>query len=327
MKVAVIGLGSMGKRRIRLLKRFEEITDIIGIDSREDRLEEIEQTLKCRSFTSLEEAMKYNPDLQAVFVCTSPLSHCKIIEESLQNNLHVFTEINLVQDGYLENIASAKENNVVLFLSSTFLYRDEIGYIQHYLKGENNLNYIYHVGQYLPDWHPWENISDFFIGNKRTNGCREILAIELPWILRTFGNINQINVITDKMSDLNISYNDNYMIQIQHDNGNKGILIVDVVSPKAVRNLEIYGENVYCSWNGTPDSLEMFDKKTREMTKPEFSFTPEHLKGYQSSIIEDAYQNEIKNFLEVINDDCKPLYSFEEDLKVLEIIDRIENHE
>lgn len=34
MKVAVIGLGSMGKRRIRLLKHFDKNIEIIGIDSK-----------------------------------------------------------------------------------------------------------------------------------------------------------------------------------------------------------------------------------------------------------------------------------------------------
>ena len=35
--------------------------------------------------------------------------HHRFIKECLQNNLHVFTEINLVADGYAENMALAKE--------------------------------------------------------------------------------------------------------------------------------------------------------------------------------------------------------------------------
>ena len=45
MKVLVVGLGSMGKRRIRLLKRFENVTAIIGIDEREDRRSDVAEIL------------------------------------------------------------------------------------------------------------------------------------------------------------------------------------------------------------------------------------------------------------------------------------------
>ena len=44
------------------------------------------------------------------------------------------------------------------------------------------VNYIYHIGQYLPDWHPWENYKNFFVGDKRTGGVREIFGIDLPWL-------------------------------------------------------------------------------------------------------------------------------------------------
>ena len=51
-------------------------------------------------------------------VCTAPLTHAGIITELLQNGLPVFTELNLVPDGYEENIALAKEKGLPLFLSS-----------------------------------------------------------------------------------------------------------------------------------------------------------------------------------------------------------------
>ena len=36
-------------------------------------------------------------------------------------------------------------------------------------------------------------------------------------------------ILGDKITGLSIDYNDNYMIQLTHSNGNKGCLIVDVV--------------------------------------------------------------------------------------------------
>ena len=108
MEVLVIGLGSMGKRRIRLLKGFQQVTNIGGVDGREDRRNETTEKLNCNVCESIGEALKKHPKIICAFVCTSPLSHNTIIRECLQNWLHTFKEINLVQDGYSDNIKLAK---------------------------------------------------------------------------------------------------------------------------------------------------------------------------------------------------------------------------
>ena len=37
MKLLVIGLGSMGKRRVRLLKEYDSNIEIVGLDKQEKR--------------------------------------------------------------------------------------------------------------------------------------------------------------------------------------------------------------------------------------------------------------------------------------------------
>lgn len=324
MEVLVIGLGSMGKRRMKLLCRFQQIGKIIGVDLREDRRKECERNFSCRTYGNIHNALSENRGIACAFICTSPLSHRELITEALQYGLHVFTEINLVSDGYEQNIFLAKQKNRVLFLSSTFCYREEIGFIRERIRGNSNLNYVYHIGQYLPDWHPWEHYNEFFVGDKRTNGCREIMAIELPWMIGTFGNVKKYHVTAGNISKLNIQYKDNYFIQLEHESGNKGILAIDIVSPKAVRNLEVYGENLYISWNGSPTGLEYFDSKNKTMKKVNLYDDIEQMEGYSTFIIENAYQAEIQKFLEVIEKKTRPRYGFEEDMKTLKLIDQIE---
>lgn len=323
MEIVVIGLGSMGKRRIRLIKELYPEYTIYGIDAREDRRKEVEDLHGMCCMASISDvAAKFNID--AAFVCTAPISHAAIIRECLKNKWHVFTEINLIADEYENNILLAQENNCVLFLSSTFLYRDEIQYIDKKIDEDEKWNYIYHVGQYLPDWHPWENYKDFFVGDKRTNGCREIMAIELPWIINVFGKVKRFHVLSDKMTDLNIEYNDNYMIQFEHENGNKGVFVVDVVSPIAERKLEVYSENRYIQWSGTPESLLEYDMDSEKLVAVDLNVDVEHVDGYRAFIIENAYKDEIKEFIEVIHTGKKARYGFAEDMDILNLINKVE---
>ncbi len=320
MNIAVIGLGSMGKRRVRLMRDMYPSYTLVGIDGREDRRREAFDQFQIKCVERLNDV---DGAVDCVFVCTSPLTHNAIIREALNKGCHVFTELNLVSDGYQENMKLAEEKNLHLFLSSTFFYREEIRYIRSKISDDRKWNYIYHIGQYLPDWHPWESYKDFFLGDKRTNGCREIMAIELPWLTGTFGKVTDVNVLSDKMTDLHIDYHDNYMIQLTHKGGNKGCLVVDVVSPVAVRKLEVYGENAYLSWNGTPESLFEYNQNSKQIESVSLQEETEHIEGYRAFVVENAYKNEIREFFDVVLEGKKPLYGFEQDMDILRVIDSI----
>lgn len=323
MNMLVIGLGSMGKRRIRLLQEIYPDFRIYGVDGRADRRQEAQEQSGIECVDSVETAGR-RFEIDAAFVCTSPLSHSPIITECLQNKWNVFTELNLVPDGYERNMSLARENGCKLFLSSTLLYREEIDYIKNKVGKDQQWNYVYHVGQYLPDWHPWEKYMDFFVGDKRTNGCREIMAIELPWLTRVFGKVVRTHVLADKMTELSIDYRDNYMIQLEHENGKKGALIVDVVSPVAVRRLEVYGEHRYIQWGGTPDSLYEYNMETDKLEQMVLYEVGENRDGYRAFIVDNAYKNEIKEFMDAVMNDRQPEYGFEQDLEVLKLIDALE---
>lgn len=325
MNVIVIGLGSMGKRRIRLMKAMRLPVDIIGIDNREDRLRTVAKEFNIRCYQSLEAAEK-EEIIECAFICTSPLAHAELIRICLDHGYHVFTEINLVSDQYKTNIEISEKKNLTLFLSSTPIYRDEMRKIIEITNAcDSGVSYVYHVGQYLPDWHPWEQYKEFFVGDSRTNGCREIFAIELPWLVKAFGNIKSIQSISKKLTSLDVPYNDTYLVQILHENGNTGVFAVDVVCRKPIRRLEVYNEDMYIEWEGTPKTLKQYSLITHNMESIECG-TYRSEPGYSEFINETAYMNEIREFFEVIKGK-KPEYTMKMDEQILKLIDEIENVE
>ena len=159
MVICVIGLGSMGKRRIKLLKAFFDDLVIIGIDNNVERVKSVAGEYGIDCYFALSDVPQ-KPD--CAFVCTSPQFHASIIQECLVNDLHVFSEINLIDDLYDENIQLAKQKRKVLFLSSTPLYKEEMKIIDNRINQNGKpCAYQYHVGQYLPDWHPWDSLENF----------------------------------------------------------------------------------------------------------------------------------------------------------------------
>ncbi len=349
-KVVVIGLGSMGKRRVRLLRKNYPDLVIYGIDARENRQEEAHRLYSVEICRDIDEAKELGAT--CAFVSTSPLAHATIIKNCLERGFHVFTELNVVSDGYTENQILARRMERVLFLSSTFLYRSEIKYIkQRVAETGGKFVYFYHVGQWLPDWHPWESYKDFFVFDKRTNGVREIMVRELPWLTETFGDITDWHIEMSKISSLGLDYPDVYCMILNHHNKGvsgateedmhstegtqglhgaqgvettRGVVLMDVVVRKSSINLEVISENLYLTWDGTPTGVKEYNPETKEEKAVYLYDSFEHNENYAKNIVEDAYGNEIKAFFDQVEHGIEPVYNFAKDQHVLDIMDGLE---
>ena len=325
LKLMIVGLGSMGRRRIRLLREHYPEIKLCGTDVSAERRTEAANRFFIPVYQDVGDAIqKEGPN--AALVCTSPESHSQIILSCIRQGLHIFSEINLMRDGYEEILAEAEENHVQLFLSSTLLYRREIEYVKKAVKETHQkVNYRYHVGQYLPDWHPWDKGRDFFVWNKKTNGCREIFAIDLPWIINVFGAVETIQVFCDNLSSLKIQYPDNYYVFLLHKNGNKGVFLADVVTRTVVRELLVYSETLHLVWDGTPEGLQQYNIEEKCMKRVESYPEVEKNSDYADTIIENAYLEELRVFMDKITGvRNEENYTFQEDLDTLRLIDRIE---
>ena len=321
-KVVVIGLGSMGRRRIRLMRTLQDVPELVGVDVSQDRRDAVGREFGIATSSTLAEAIEtYRPE--AAFVCTSPLGHEGVVMQCLDAGLHVFMELNLSSDWYDRAETLAAERNCKLFPSSTFLYRKEMKYLADVVRGRK-VNYIYHSGQYLPDWHPWESYKNFFVSDRRTNACREILAIELPWLVRTFGDVCTLSVMKGHDSSLDIDFSDNYMIGIRHAGGSKGIFCQDVLSRKAVRRLEVYSEDLHIFWDGTPQSLMRYDTAASTLVHVSLYDEVSHEVGYGESIVENAYRDEIVAFFDFVDRNQTPRYTLADDGRILSLVDEIE---
>ncbi|MBQ9479451.1 MAG: Gfo/Idh/MocA family oxidoreductase, partial [Selenomonadaceae bacterium] len=309
MKSLVVGYGSMGRRRIRLLKKIMSDVEIIAVDANPDRLAQA-RSANLTVYSNLDDAIAERPDF--AFVSTSPAAHADIALSLAKAGINFFTELNLIDKNYDEIIAAAKSNGSVAFMSSSMLYDKRVHKIADALASTPPpYAYIFHVGQYLPDWHPWESYKDFFVSKKLTNAIREIYAVQLPWLMELFGKITEINAIGQKLTKLELDFPDTAISTFKHENGTIGVFTCDVASRAASTSLEVINENIHLFWYGHNDDLFLYDIEHKKMTQLKAYETVEHIEGYADNIIEDRYVDEIKNFLDVIYKGVEPKYTFE----------------
>ena len=311
----------MGKRRIRYLKHLGE-DDIIGFDLREDRRKEAKEKYGITTFDNINQAMKQNSD---VFIISTPPDHHLEYELlAANNNKHFFCEAGISSGGLQELIDICKDKDIVAAPSSTFRFKGSMKKIKE-LVDNNRIGKIvaltYHLGQYLPDWHPWEDITDFYSGQKETSAAKEMVAFELSWLTWIFGDLEKISCIKGKVSTLKADIDDVYQLIFQFKNGILGNLLIEVIARTPTRILRAIGEQGTIEWDWTDNIVKLFDaeeKKWFEFKEKEGFKEP----GYVTK--ENMYIEEIKTFIEAIKGKIKYPYVLEDELKILRLFEKSE---
>lgn len=322
-KYLIIGLGSMGKRRIRCLKRMGVSSDdIIGIDLREDRRNEAKEKYDV-SVAESEAEVDFS-EIKAVIVSLPPDRHSLGVEIALRNQKPVFVEASVVLEDVMK-IKESNKQNIFVAPSCTFTYHSMIKKIKEIVKSGKYgrvLNFSYHSGQYLPDWHPWEDVNDFYVSNRATGGAREIVPFELTWIVDILGLPNAIKGYYRKTTDLGCDIEDSYVCAIDYGDM-VGTLLVDVVGRNSARNLIINFEEAQLQWRWDNRKIEIYEAATGEWTyihqKDEI-----HEAGYNINIGEDMYIEELTDFLKGIENRADYPNTIEKDIAILQLLNELE---
>jgi len=89
MRLAVIGLGNIGRRRLRLLREMGQ-DDVVVYDSDPRRCVEVAAEFECVACGGWREVWAYKPEV--AFICTLPDSHATLAATFLSRGCHVFIE-------------------------------------------------------------------------------------------------------------------------------------------------------------------------------------------------------------------------------------------
>jgi len=301
MKFLVIGLGSMGKRRVRNLIALGYQNHTIGFDPRADRCEEASE-YGIKVYSDFEKAInENNPDI--FLISTPPNLHMHYAYFAEKNDIHCFIEASVVDaQKILELSEKIKNKKILMAPSCTMSYYPGPIKIKELINDGiigKVLNYNYHTGQYLPDWHPWENIQDFYVSNPDTGGAREIVPFELTWINDIFGDCKPLACVRKKLTDMPADIDDIYHCLLEYDNNLVGNLTVEVISrPKAVREFRVMGSEGEIVFSGDTNSVKYINTDMDDWKIISFeNGTVEE--GYINP--EEPYINEVKSFIDGIN--------------------------
>lgn len=322
MKFLVVGLGSMGKRRIRCLRALG-YREIYGYDPRADRRAE---ACDLYGITSFEEPGAVPLDeIDALLISTPPDHHEPYLRLAVERRKPAFVEASVVLRGLREIDSAAQEHGVLLAPSCTLRFHAAIKDIKRLVQDGRYgrlTNFTYHTGQYLPDWHPWEKVTDFYVSRKEVGGCREIVPFELTWLVDAFGVPLDVHGFFGRTMDVGAPIDDTYAVSMKFPNG-FGLMMVDVVARQAIRRLIVNLERAQILWDWDDNQVRLYEADSgRWVTYAQKQF--ESHPGYHKNIAEEMYVDELRAFIESVEGKRTFPNTLKDDISVLELLHRIE---
>lgn len=325
MKVLVIGLGSMGKRRVRCLQALG-VTDIVGADLRADRREETSAKYGVAVVEQFADALR-GQQFDAAVISLPPLAHVVAMRACIAAKVPFFVEASVVDDGLAEVIADVERTGLVAAPSTTLHFHPAIREVTRIVKSGKLgklSNVMLHSGQYLPDWHTYENVSEYYVSEPKTGGAREIVPFEMTWFTEVFGYPRRVAGNFRKTIEIEGAeyIDDTYNCLLDYGTF-LATVTVDVVSRHATRRLLINGAKGQLAWSWDEAAIKVFDGDTGEWSTVEYAMEASE-PGYNKNIGENMYIDEIRAFLDAVRGVAAFPNTLAEDHKVLNLLYSIE---
>jgi predicted dehydrogenase len=308
-RVLIAGLGSIGRRHLHNLLSLG-VTDIQLLRTKSEQLDEA-PTLTVH--TSLEKALASQPDV--ILICNPTAHHMDIAIPAASAGCNIFIEKPLSHtweqvDSLLE---IAREKDLVGL----------VGFDLHFDPGLRKVRQLIaagvighvtslqaQVGQYLPDWHPWENYRTGVSASVKMGGGVVLdLIHELDYVRWLMGNAQEIGCMSGKVSSLEIETEDTASIMLRFASGAIGTINLDYVQRTLSRSCRVVGEEGTIAWNLVAQRVSWFTAENKEWS--EFSYA-----GFERN---DRFVAEMKHLLACLERQEQPEVDLEDGSRVLKL--------
>ena len=261
MKILIAGLGSIGRRHFRNLIALEE-KDIVLLRSHRATLPDDELT-GYPVETDIHEALqKHKPD--AVVVANPTSLHLDVAIPAAEAGCHILLEkpVSHSLEG-LDTLQKATEKSgSKILVGFQFRYHPTLNKARELIQSGvlgKVLTVHAHWGEYLPNWHPWEDYRQSYAARADLGGgVIGTLTHPLDYLRYLLGEIDALWSFNGHISLLEMDVEDIAEIGLKFASGAIGGLHVNYIQRPSVHRLEIVGTNGTLRWNNADGTLHFY---------------------------------------------------------------------
>ena len=316
MKFLIAGLGSIGRRHLKNLIALGE-EDIVLYRTGKSTLPS-EELAQFPTESSLKKALAHKPD--AVIISNPTALHLDVAIPAARQGCHLLIEkpISHSMERIDTLVDAVHKGGGQVLVGFQFRFHPTLQMVREYI-GESRLGRLIsiraHWGEYLPDWHPWEDYRESYAARRELGGgvlltlCHPIDY--LGWI---FGEMDVVQGTHEGGLDLEVEA----LVEstLHFKSGINANIHLDYLQKPPEHCLVIIGEQGRLRWDGLSGDLEI--SMIADVSSNSHK-TPEDFDR------NDMFLAEMRHFLKVVEGTESPSCTLADGIRVQQVINNIQH--
>ncbi len=312
MRFLIAGFGSIGRRHMRNLVALGE-TDIVLYRTRKSTLPE-DELAGFPVETDLQAALSHHPDV--VIVSNPTAFHLDTAIPAAEQGCSLLIEkpVSHAMEGVERLQAALAKGGGRALVGFQFRFHPGLQQVKRLLlegAAGRPLSARTAWGEYLPNWHPWEDYRKSYTSRSDLGGGVVVtLSHPLDYMRWLFGEASELWAFSGRTSDLEIEVEDFGEIGLRYELGVVGSLHLDYYRRPPAHKFEITCSEGVIAWDNADGAVQLYRVKTGEWER--FP-VPE---GFDRN---DLFLAEMRHMIAAANGLEEPVCSLEDGIEALKL--------
>jgi len=313
MRFLIAGLGSIGRRHLRNLLTLGE-RDVVLYRTGRSTLPE-DELAGFPVATQLEAALAYHPD--AVIVSTPTALHLDVAIPAAQAGCHLLIEkpVSHSLDRMDLLRAAVTTSNIQVQIGFQYRFHPGLQALRRWVLDQAAGPALFvraHYGDYLPQWHPWEDYRGSYSAQAALGGGAMLtLCHPVDYLLWIFGDPTVRWAAARPAPHLDVEVEAIAEIGLDFPGGVLGGIHLDFVQRPPEHRVDVLARDGTLRWGQLEGGADLWRSPSSE---PAESFVPENFER------NDMFLEEMRHFRAVIAGDAQPGCTLEEGIRSLSVV-------
>jgi glutamate-1-semialdehyde aminotransferase/spore coat polysaccharide biosynthesis protein SpsF (cytidylyltransferase family)/predicted dehydrogenase len=313
-RALVVGCGSIGRRHARNLKSLG-VRQLGFCDTNAKALKQCREELNGETFGDYGEALQqFGPDM--VLICTPPVYHVEEALAGLHAGAHVFIEKPLSHEsnGIQALIAEARRRDRSVQIGYNMRFHPGLQIVKELIDSGKIGRVLWlsaEVGQYLPDWRPWQHYRESYSARRELGGGIILDGShELDYICWLLGRPTEVTCRAEHLSSLDVDVEDSAWIYLSFPERRRAELHLDFVQRTYTRTCKVVGETGTVVWDSSVQEVRWFSADQPGWKSIAYVFE-----------VNDMYVAEMVHFLESLGNKTGPMVDLTQGRDVIRLVE------
>ena len=312
MNFLIAGLGSIGRRHLRNLLILGERDIILYRTHKGMPLDDDHSEFQVE--TDLMTALDHDPN--AVIVSNPTSLHLEVAIAAARRGCDLLLEkpISHNLEGVNELTSIVRANKVKVLVGYQYRFHPSLQKINELLKTEaigRPLSARSHWGEYLPNWHPWEDYRKGYSARADLGGGVILtLSHPLDYLHWLFGEVKEVWASSGSYGDLELDVEDTAEISLLFSKGMIGSVHLDYNQQPPNHHLEVIGTDGTIQWNNSDGTVRWYQSDNNEWQTWSTS---------QKFERNEMFLAQMRHFLGVVRGEITPVCSLDDGIQALQI--------